>query len=393
MRRWVVGIVVIAALGGGILSWISLDHYYTLLRGALEQPSFCNISEQFNCDIVAASSFATLFGQPIAGFGLLYFLVQGLFGVWAMTGGRMVDRRPTAAVGIVLGICSLGYPAYLVVIMATSLHTFCVTCLGMDLALLVILLGWFSALKDRAGGAGRLLRYQWGGHAIVLFLVIGVGGIFLASGTQSAYKATKQPRLSAAQIHEGVLAYQKGSVFDLQLDPATHPVWGNPAAKVTVVEFSDFQCPFCRIAAFTLKSSLAEFRDRIRLLFINYPLDSTCNASIEKPFHPYSCLIARAVTCAQQQGKFWDYHEALFRHQEKISRELILKLAGEQGLDETRLTACMEDPATDAAVKADVAIGQHVHIEGTPTVIVNQRQVHNWRNRDLLRAIIQSELK
>lgn len=378
---------------GGALSWVSLRQYFALLTGGLERPSFCNISAQFNCDLVAASSYATLFGQPIAGFGLLYFIVQLFFGVWAITGGITADRRPTAAAGIVLGLGALVYPAYLVYIMATSLHTFCVTCLGMDLALLVILLGWCVALKDRSGGTGRLLRRQWGGHAVVLLLVVGVGSIFLASGTQAAYTATKQQRLSAAQIHEGVAAYQKGSPFDLQLDPAAHPVWGNPDATVTVVEFSDFQCPYCRVAAFTLKSSLAEFRDRIRLLFINYPLDSTCNSSIEKPFHPYACLIARAVTCAQQQGKFWEYHEAIFRHQEEISRELVLKLAGDQGLNVPQLTACVDDPATDAAVKADVAIGQHVHIDGTPTVIVNQRQVHHWRNRDLLRAIVQSELK
>ncbi|MBI4365347.1 MAG: thioredoxin domain-containing protein [Deltaproteobacteria bacterium] len=391
MRKWAIGIVGIAALLGGLLAFVSVLQYYDLLKGSLAAPSFCNISAAFNCDLVAASSYATLWGQPVAGWGLLYFLVQFLCALYAFTGGPHADRGATRACGLVCALAALPYSIFLLVVMATRLKTFCLSCIGIDLAQLVILLGWWLARRRDAEDRRRSLARRLPAHAGAALAVAGIGAIFLASATDAAYKAAKVPKLSAGRIAEAVAAFRRGSLHDIAVDAATRPVWGNPDAAVTVIEFSDYQCPFCRVAAAELPSALAEFQGQVRLIPMHYPLDGTCNSAIQQAAHPLSCLAARVAICAHKAGKFWPVHEGLFARQEKLTRELVMQL-GEAEVG-PGLTQCLSDPATEAALQEDIRLAQHINVTGTPTVLVNRRRAQHWRPREVFRAIIRSELE
>lgn len=142
---------------------------------------------------------------------------------------------------------------------------------------------------------------------------------------------------------------------------AGRPMKGNPSAKVTVVEFSDFQCPYCSRAVTELKALTDAFPNDVKVYFLHYPLS----------FHQEAMPAAIASQCANTQGKFWEFHDRLFAQQQQLSAATIESTAKEIGLDADKFKACREDPATRALVQADMEQGEAAGVEGTPSFYVN----------------------
>jgi protein-disulfide isomerase len=147
------------------------------------------------------------------------------------------------------------------------------------------------------------------------------------------------------------------------IDTADAPVRGAPMAKITIVEFSDFECPYCGAAHPALSALLSEFNGQVNLVFKNFPLDG----------HKHSMPAARAAVAAQQQGKFWEVADALFEHQRELSAEKIRELAQEAGLDMARFDADVASPAVQQRVDNDKKEGSGLGIQGTPSLFVNGR--------------------
>jgi protein-disulfide isomerase len=141
------------------------------------------------------------------------------------------------------------------------------------------------------------------------------------------------------------------------------PVRGAPMAPITVVEFSDFECPHCARAHPVLERLVREHDGDVRVVYKNYPLDG----------HTYAREAARASVAAQRQGKFWEMHDLLFANQLHLAKADIERYAQQIGLDMARFRADLEDPATEARVAADRALGTELGIQGTPTLFVNGR--------------------
>ncbi len=149
----------------------------------------------------------------------------------------------------------------------------------------------------------------------------------------------------------------------VQLDVKAAPVLGPADAKVKVVIFSDFECPFCRRAA----TPVAKLREHynVALIYMHYPLEMA---------HPHAEGAARAAWAAQQQGKFWQMHDALFAHSPDLAWDDVKGYAKSIGLDLKRFAADVESPAAKAAVAADKAQGSKAGVDGTPTFFVNGRR-------------------
>jgi protein-disulfide isomerase len=167
------------------------------------------------------------------------------------------------------------------------------------------------------------------------------------------------------------------------------PQLGNPQAKIQIIEFSDFQCPFCKRAAFTLKASLKEFRKDIVYYFVNYPLDQSCNPGLEATLHPTACLAAKAAICANRQGKFWEYHELVFENQKRISRSLLVDLAATTRLDGPTFENCLTSSDADQILSSEIALGQKAEVRGTPSIFINGRLFRDWNKADRLRRVIE----
>lgn len=145
------------------------------------------------------------------------------------------------------------------------------------------------------------------------------------------------------------------------------PSFGPADAKVTVVEFSDFQCPFCTRAASVVHQIKEKYGDKVRFVFRQYPL----------PMHGDAHVAAQASLAAHQQGKFWEFHDLLFANQRALTRPSLEDYAKQLNLNVAQLKKALDDQALKAAVDADVKLGEEVNVNGTPTVFINGKRVAN----------------
>jgi protein-disulfide isomerase len=163
------------------------------------------------------------------------------------------------------------------------------------------------------------------------------------------------------------------------LDLAHSPARGPAGAPVTIIEFSDLQCPFCRQAIQPLSELIDEEDGRVRWVFKNFPL----------PFHRDADLAHRAALAAAAQGKFWEMHDLIFQNQAAITRDDLVQYARRLGLDLARFQGDLESDAVRAAIRADIEEGQRLNVDGTPTFFVNGIRVAGLRSAAELRQIVE----
>ncbi|PRQ04741.1 Disulfide bond formation protein D precursor [Enhygromyxa salina] len=145
------------------------------------------------------------------------------------------------------------------------------------------------------------------------------------------------------------------------------PSFGPEDAKVTVVEFSDFQCPYCSRAANAVNEIKSKYGDRVRFVFRQFPLS----------FHQQAHLAAQASLAAQAQGKFWEFHDKLFANQKALERADLEKYAKEVGLDMAAFNKALDDGTYKATVDAELELGKEVFVDGTPTMFINGTRAGN----------------
>lgn len=152
-----------------------------------------------------------------------------------------------------------------------------------------------------------------------------------------------------------------------KLAAGTVPAFGPADAKVTIVEFSDFECPFCSRAAAVATQVKAKYADKVRFVFRQFPLS----------FHKNAHLAAQASLAANAQGKFWEFHDKLFQNQSSLDRASLEKFAKEVGLNVDRFKKELDDKTYASAVDADFKLGEEVAVEGTPSMFLNGARVAN----------------
>jgi protein-disulfide isomerase len=145
------------------------------------------------------------------------------------------------------------------------------------------------------------------------------------------------------------------------------PSFGPLDAKVVVVEFSDFQCPYCLTTANTVHEIRLKFERQVRFVFRQYPLN----------FHVQAHLAAQASLAAHAQGKFWELHDLLFAHQKALERKDIEAYAASAGLNMDDFRKNLDESSFNSVVAEDIDIGNQVHVQGTPTMFINGKRVTN----------------
>ncbi len=161
------------------------------------------------------------------------------------------------------------------------------------------------------------------------------------------------------------------------------PVTGAAKARVTLVEFSDFQCPYCSKAVEKLNAILKAYPNDVRLIFKQFPLDS----------HPQAQISAQAALAAHQQGKFWQLHDLMFANRTNLSRRTILLWAGSLGLDMKRFESDLDSEAVKKAVARDLSDGEKAGVEGTPTVFIDGQRYNGDLDLSAVKPVIDAELK
>lgn len=161
------------------------------------------------------------------------------------------------------------------------------------------------------------------------------------------------------------------------------PVRGSADARVTVIEFSDFECPFCKRASGTMASLLEKYSGKIKLVYRDFPLES---------IHPLARGAAEAARCARDGGKFWEYHDVLFAQSPKLAPEDLKRYAAQVGLDAGKFDACVAARAHDAGVQSDIDEGQRLGITATPVFFINGRAVKGAQPAETFARVIDDEL-
>lgn len=171
-------------------------------------------------------------------------------------------------------------------------------------------------------------------------------------------------------------------------DPVAIPTSGEPVlgpanAPVTLVEFSDFQCPYCVAAVPQLKALMKAFPTQVKLIFKQYPLEIHSNAA----------YAAKAALAAHKQQKFWAMHDALFAGHRDLSPASIETIAKNLGLDMARFDADVHSPAIEQEINADIAQGDQAGVGGTPTLFINGQRFNGPIQLEALKPLLDAELK
>lgn len=166
---------------------------------------------------------------------------------------------------------------------------------------------------------------------------------------------------------------------------AGFPSEGPDDAPIVIVEFSDFQCPFCtKWHNETYLPLLEEYPDQIKLVYRNFPLTN---------LHPDAYLSAEAAMCAGDQDRYWDYHEALFESKYGLSEDALKTYAEELGLEMNSFTVCLEEGEYRDFVRADMDYAMSIGVQSTPTFYINGRVVVGAQPIEVFRQVIDAELE
>jgi protein-disulfide isomerase len=166
------------------------------------------------------------------------------------------------------------------------------------------------------------------------------------------------------------------------VDSTGHPALGAKDAPITIVEFADFQCPYCKASEATLTQLRTKYGDKIRLVHMDFPL----------PFHAHSLDAAKAARCANDQGKFWPYRDALFANQSKLAPADLKTTAKTIGLNTTNFDTCFDSAKYDSLIKADQAAGEKAGVDGTPAFFIDGRPLTGAQPAPKFEELIDDEL-
>jgi protein-disulfide isomerase len=201
-----------------------------------------------------------------------------------------------------------------------------------------------------------------------------------------------QKTAAARDAFVGTLRSRANVVVRLEAPPAVRarivtdgaPVLGAAAAPVTIVEFSDFYCPYCRQVVPVLTQVRARYGDKVRLIYKNLPLEN---------LHPGATRAAEAAQCAHEQGKFWEFHDRLFTEPPAPADGTFTTWARELGLDTTRFAECLQSGRTKPAVQKDVEEALALGANFTPAFFVNGRLLSGAQPLEAFVRLIDEELK
>jgi len=166
------------------------------------------------------------------------------------------------------------------------------------------------------------------------------------------------------------------------IDTSTDPSMGAENPELTIIEFSDFECPYCERGYWTMELIMEEYGDRVNLVFKNFPLS----------FHANAQAAAEATECAFDQDMFWEYHDTLFENQDLLTSDYLVTVAEELGLDMDTFNSCLESGEKTDLVTADMAAGSSLGITGTPSFLVGTELVVGAQSYDTIAGIIDAQL-
>ena len=294
------------------------------------------------CDEVRASRFAHFLGIPTPAFGVAFYALLAIL-MFAEAAGRKLQRAVLflAVIGFMVAAALTGVEAFV-------LHAWCAWCVGQAIAVTLIVVLYATApaetLKPVPSTAGR----YW--SVLMAAIIVGAVAFYLL---QRAEQKLPPPPPPAEAIASRLIR------------PDTH-VTGNLQSPVTFVEFGDLQCPACAASYPIVRSLRAQYGDRVKFAFREFPLET---------IHPFALHSAEAAECAGQQGKFWEMVDRLYEAKGDLADPSLERYAGEVGVDVSQFHQCLVSDATLPQIRRDQQDGFALGVRPTPTFFVGKRRI------------------
>ncbi len=408
--------------------------------------SSCNLGGSINCDAVNMSGWSEIKGVPISVMGIPTYAVMIWLTYKTLTSLKSKDKATldmgmTALNGVVgIGVLASLLSCALIWYSSTQVGAYCLYCVSLYLINFLV-----TGLAVAAGPKSIGLGIQNAVKGVLSFaepLPLSLGVFIIAGGLAwYGYDSTKARmevgRLAqekaeldqafagdAAPAEPAVVANGGGSAPAAQPTAAPAPaqpagvgvpsgkktedgytfylspidsedyIYGNPDAKVTVVKYSDFECPYCKYLALTMEPVKAKYKDKVRFIMKHFPMNPQCNrymAGYDK--HPNACNASVTGICAGRQGKFWEMHDKLYAAQPKLDPESNRGYAQELGLDMAKYDACVKDPSVLQRINKDIDLAVKAGINGAPRTYINGRLVTGSASTAILEYYIEKSLE
>lgn len=394
--------LVAAILGLAASLYLSVQHT-RLKLGIQEGKSFCSLGGYADCDVVNNSQFAEVLGFPLSTLGALFFSFLLLLGILFPPEDKNFAFGQKILGGLTLLALFIDFIPLLGVQLFV-LKTFCLVCLFTYLATLSHLYlntklacakgNLIEKVMEIVRNPASFQKKQVSTPRLVLSLVFLLMFSVILFLLPSFIKSESSDYLLIdSTVEKFFLTWKDKPQKKLPVDP-TDGTYGNPNAKIQVVEFSDFECPFCRKMAFQIHTLLPAFKEKVHFVFKHYPLDTNCNPKLTYQMHAHACKLARLASCSTRENAFWDFHDLLFLNMtdedvrsgwDEIEKR-ILKI-----IPKDRLDACLKDPKSLEAVSINVTLGNQLELQGTPTIYINGKEVSIPKSPENLKKLIQLE--
>jgi len=371
---WPILIVALSLIGmvTGVLS--TLDHLTYMTAGGGK--GFCSAFSETACAWAHTSPAAELLGVPISlwGVGFYFGFAAHAPGIWNAIRRKSQGTGPWAPLFLTLSAAgAVAYSIHLAYLLLTAGGScpFCFVLYGVNSGLLAVSMAWaWPVIRNHGLWKTAATKNLLPG--LSFFSMAGLA-FFPASEWYKAELAdiesieAREDRPVDAAGHPGDTTH-----FHMPVLSDDVPSKGSQTAPATLIEFSDFECSYCAAMHRVISTLYAHVgADRLRVRFVNFPLDNSCNCYVTACLHETACLAARAAICAQRGGAFWEFADMSFTNRRQHDRDDLIGYAIKVGLDEAAFESCLESAETTEALLDDIETAHDAGVKATPTVVVN----------------------
>jgi protein-disulfide isomerase/uncharacterized membrane protein len=373
-------------IAGFAVSVYLLYRHYLLVTGTTAKIDICSAVFGKGCDTALSSTISTQFGLPLSSWGIIYYVLLAAILILP----KFIDLNNKLDTYIPFFIVSLfgcfsSIALLLMMIFNRSLLCpFCVTIHIINLLIFINIIRFrpFSLpffLHTLSKTIGSLFNLKQSSDVIkIKWLTIGTFALL----SFSLYIGLQIFEDYSQDIYfENMIAeYDRSPLQQIPVDE-NDPVLGNANAPVKIIVFSDFECSSCKLFSGVVKDLNFIYRDKIYIVFKHFPLGKACNPALgNNDFHPKACEAALSAEAARQQGKFWQYHDALFSIDlEKAKPELFSSIAARNKLNVPKFEQVRHSEAAQHLISRSIDQGNKLKITGTPAVYLNGRFVKDFR--------------
>lgn len=409
MKKFVYLILCLSIIGAVLSGILLLQHFYPEANLGLISCSRGLINP---CTVLNQSSWSTVLTIPVAAYGLLFYLMVLFILLIADYAAERYYLYSLAVILPLSGLAVLGDIALGIFLIKSQLFcTYCVATYAVNVCILVSALFWYKLTVANQqvtlmGTIRDLLTLKEASSdkkafasSFILFAFLLTFAIF--STSYILRLKTESAKVPEDKVNSFITNFYGTPIENINF-PAGGIMLGNPNAELTVYSFTDFLCSACYKYYQIEKYLLSKYKDRIKFIYYNYPLDKDCNSYMQKTIYKNSCVAARAMLAVNKTGfiepyivkHFIDYDQMHTKYDMStaLTKLNLVESDLHKGLSTTAFATIMESPETKKVLNDHIEFAKKFKIDATPTIFINKRRIVGVPPVEILDALIQREL-